>query len=124
MKMGGGWVRLVGRFGLVLMLVTGCATPHRDAYNAGAQAALEMLRSEVVHLEAQHSPCLDAHYRLPVVSQVTIPTTIVGGVLIPQHQTYVVLQPGAWHVVHTETLQQPPRPSVVPDCRLGSEGGR
>jgi hypothetical protein len=26
----------------------------------------------------------------------TVPTAIVGGVLIPAHQTYVVLQPGAW----------------------------
>lgn len=115
-----GWGCLMGSLGLVLALVTGCATSYRDVYNAGAQAALETLLNEVAHLEARHTPCLEAHYRLPVVSQVTIPTTIVGGVLIPQHQTYVVVQPGVWHVVHTETLRQPARPPVVPDC----EGGR
>lgn len=118
------WGWMVGSLGLVLGLVTGCATSYHDVYNAGAQAVLETLRSEVAQLEARHPPCLDAHYRLPVVSQVTVPTTIVGGVLIPQHQTYVVLQPGAWHVVHTEAFRQPAQPSVVPDCRLRSKGGR
>jgi hypothetical protein len=100
--------------------VTGCATRYQEVYNTGAQAALATLQDEVAQLEARHTPCLESHYRLPVVSQVTVPTTIVGGVLIPQHQTYVVLQPGAWRVVHTEAL----RPPVAPDCRFRSEGNR
>jgi hypothetical protein len=61
-------------------------------------------------------PCPAAHYRLPVVTQVTVPDTIVGGVLIPRHATYVVVQPGAWQVVDTGALRQPGTPTPPPGC--------
>jgi hypothetical protein len=61
-------------------------------------------------------PCPQAYYRLPIVTQVTVPDTIVGGVLIPQHPTYVVLQPGAWQVVDTGAVRQSGTPTVPQGC--------
>jgi hypothetical protein len=58
---------------------------------------LTALEAEVQQRQtAAGASCTDEQYRLPVVTSMTVPTAIVGGVLIPAHQTYVVLRPGAW----------------------------
>ena len=38
-------------------------------------------------------------YRLPLVSRQEVPGQVVSGVLIPAHDTYVILQPGRWELV-------------------------
>jgi hypothetical protein len=78
----------------LLWLSTGCAAVCHDMYNTGAKDALTAL--EAAATPPQDQPCPALHYRVPVVSHITLPTRIVGGVLIPAHQTYVVLEPGAW----------------------------
>ena len=40
-------------------------------------------------------------YRVPLVVRQQVPAQIRGGVYMPEHETYVVLQPGYWEVVGT-----------------------
>ena len=40
-------------------------------------------------------------YRVPLVVRQRVPAQIRGGVYIPAHETYVVLQPGYWEAVGT-----------------------
>jgi hypothetical protein len=100
----------------LLGLVLGCsACSTQRLFDAGAHTALAVMTEELAQLPPA-PPCPQAHYRLPVVTQVTVPDMIVGGVLIPQHPTYVVLQSGAWQVVDTAPLRQPGMPAVPPGC--------
>jgi hypothetical protein len=80
---------------LSALTLTACTTV-QEASHTGARDVLSALEAEVQQQTAAGAPCPDAPYRLPVVTQMTVPTAIVGGVVIPAHQTYVVLQPGAW----------------------------
>ena len=81
---------------LSLLNLTACTTV-QEAYHTGARDVLTALEAEVQQRQtAAVAPCTDGQYRLPVVTQMTVPAAMVGGVLIPAHQTYVVLQPGAW----------------------------
>ena len=49
-------------------------------------------------------------YRVPLVVRQRVPAQIRGGVYIPAHETYVVLQPGYW-----EAVDAAEEPSVVSD---------
>ena len=49
-------------------------------------------------------------YRVPLVVRHQVPAQIRGGVYIPAHETYVVLQPGYW-----EAVDAAEEPSVVSD---------
>jgi hypothetical protein len=105
----------------LLSLLSACA---QQTFDAGARAALAVVEDERSRIPAPPPPrCPQAHYRLPVVTQVQVPDTIVGGVLIPRHTTYVVLQPGAWQVVDAEALRQPGAPALPPGCQP-PPGGR
>jgi hypothetical protein len=76
--------------------LTACAV--QEAYHTGAHDVLTALEAEVQARQGASAvgECASVPYRLPVVMQMTVPTAIVGGGLIPEHQTYVVLHPGAW----------------------------
>jgi hypothetical protein len=100
---------------LLGLLLSGAACAPQRVFDAGARTALAVMTDELAQ-RPPLPPCPQAHYRLPIVTQVTVPDTIVGGVLIPQHPTYVVLQHGAWQVVETETLRQSGSPTVSPGC--------
>jgi hypothetical protein len=106
-----GCIALLG----LLSLLLACA---QQTFDAGARAALAVVEDELSRIPAPPPPprCPQAHYRLPVVTQIQVPDTIVGGVLIPRHTSYVVLQPGAWQVVNTEALRQPGAPALPPGC--------
>jgi hypothetical protein len=80
---------------LSALALTACTTV-QEAYDTGARDVLTTLEAEVQQQTTAVAPCTDGPYRLPVVTQMTVPLAIVGGVVIPAHQTYVVLQPGAW----------------------------
>jgi hypothetical protein len=81
---------------LSALSLTTC-TPVQEAYHTGARDVLTALEAEVQQKQTvAGDTCPNEPYRLPVVTQMRVPTAIVGGVLIPAHQTYVVLQPGAW----------------------------
>ena len=98
---------------LSALSLTACTTV-QEAYHTGAREVLTALEAEMQQQQtAAGETCPDAPYRLPVVTQMTVPTAIVGGVVIPAHQTYVVLQPGAWVPGDGNT---PP-----PDCRPRQE---
>ena len=107
-------LRVVGLLG-VLLGCAACATSTQQVFDAGARTALAVVTDELARPSAL-PPCPQVSYRLPIVTQVTVPDTIVGGVLIPQHATYVVLQPGAWQVVTAETVRQSGTPTVPPGC--------
>ena len=98
---------------LSALTLTACTTV-QEAYHTGAHDVLTALEAEVQQQTAAGATCPDEPYRLPVVTQMAVPTAIVGGVLIPAHQTYVVLQPGAWV---TRDGATPP-----PSCRPRAEG--
>jgi hypothetical protein len=98
----------------VLLGCVACATSTPRGGDAGAHPDLVMVPQE--RAEPAALPCPQVAYRLPIVTQVTVPDTIVGGVLIPQHATYVVLHPGAWQVVAPEMVRQPGPPTVPPEC--------
>ena len=40
-------------------------------------------------------------YRVPLVVRHRVPAQILGGVYMPEHETYVVLQPGYWEALGT-----------------------
>lgn len=101
---------------LSALTLTAC-TPVQEAYHTGARDVLTALEAEVQQQIAAVAPCPDTPYRLPVVTQMTVPTAIVGGVLIPAHQTYVVLQPGAWVSADGEA----PRGPGASGCRPRQE---
>jgi hypothetical protein len=108
--------RCQGALGVLLLLLPACA-PTQQTFDAGARIALAVVADTLDQRPASVPlPCPAAHYRLPVVTQVTVPDTIVGGVLIPWHATYVVVQPGAWQVVDTDALRQPGTPPPPPGC--------
>jgi hypothetical protein len=108
--------RCRGVLGVLLLLLPACA-PTQQTFDAGARTALTVVADALDQRQASvPPPCPAAHYRLPVVTQVTVPDTIVGGVLIPRHATYVVVQPGAWQVVDTDALRQPGTPTLPPGC--------
>jgi hypothetical protein len=103
--------------GLVLLsalTLTACAV--QEAYHTGAQDVLTALEAEVQQRQATSAveECLSMQYRRPVVTRMTVPTTLVGGVVIPEHETYVVLRTGAWVVRDGDTLP--------PGCRPQPEG--
>jgi hypothetical protein len=101
----------------LLLGLSACAASTPHVVDDGPRTALEV-GTETLTQEPTVAtvPCPTAHYRLPVVTQVTVPDTIVGGVLIPQYTTYVVVQPGAWQVVHTATVRQPGQATVPAGC--------
>jgi hypothetical protein len=100
---------------VVLSALTLTACTVQEAYYTGARDVLTALEAEVQQRQTDAvEPCTDEQYRLPVVTQMTVPTAMVGGVLIPEHQTYVVLQPGAW--VQADGATPPP------GCRPLQEG--
>jgi hypothetical protein len=105
----------------VLGLLAACA---QQTFDAGARAALAVVEDERTRIPASPPPprCPQAHYRLPVVTQIQVPDTIIGGVLIPRHTTYVVLQPGAWQMVNTEVLRQPGALALPPGCHALHRG--
>jgi hypothetical protein len=98
--------------GGLLCLSAGCAALFQDAYDAGAKEALRALEAAAAQPQAPLHP--ELRYRLPVVSQITLPARIVGGALIPAHPTYVVLEPGAWRLADRPALDRaqmcPPTP--------------
>jgi hypothetical protein len=99
---------------LSALALTTC-TPMQEAYHTGARDVLTALEAEVQQGQtAAGDPCSPVPDRLPVVTQMTVPAAVVGGVLIPAHQTYVVLQPGAWVQGDGET--------PTPGCRPPQEG--
>ena len=55
-------------------------------------------------------------YRVPLVIRQRVPAQIRGGVYIPAHETYVVLQPGYW-----ETVDAAEESSVVSDTTEAPE---
>jgi hypothetical protein len=116
-------MRVLRVVGLLVLLFgcAGCATSTQRVFDAGAHTALAVVTDDLARPSAL-LPCPQVSYRLPIVTQVTVPDTIVGGVLIPQHATYVVLQPGAWQVVAPETVRQSGTPTVPPGC-LPPTGG-
>lgn len=97
---------------LSALTLTACAV--QEAYRTGAHDILTALEAEVQQRQTAAEICTDEQYRLPVVTQMTVPPAIVGGVLIPAHQTYVVLRPGAW----VQADGDPPPPG----CRPLQEG--
>ena len=100
---------------LSALSLTACTTV-QDAYNTGTRDVLTALEAEVQQRQTTAvAPCTDEPYRLPVVTQMTVPTAIVGGVLIPAHQTYVVLQPGAG--VQRDGDRPPPGCRPLPEDR-------
>jgi hypothetical protein len=82
--------------GLSVLSLTACAV--QEAYHTGARDVLTVLEAEVQARQTvvASEDCSSVQYRLPVVTRMTVPPTLVGGVVIPAHETYVVLQPGAW----------------------------
>jgi hypothetical protein len=110
------WRRL-GLLGLATSLLTACAV--QEAYHTGAHDVLTALEAEVqARQTTTGDPCASVQYRLPVVTRMMVPTTLVGGVVIPAHETYVVLQPGAW----VQADGDAPRGSGTPGCRPRPEG--
>ena len=111
------WHRL-GLLGLATSLLTACAV--QEAYHTGAQDVLTALEAAVQARQSVVAPddCSSVQYRLPVVTQMTVPTTLVGGVIIPAHETYVVLQPGAWVPAEGDAPHGP----GTPGCRPRPEG--
>ena len=108
--------RCRGVLGMLLLLLPACA-PTQQTFDVGARTTLAVIDDALTQRQVSvPPPCPAAHYRLPVVTQVTVPDTIVGGVLIPRHATYVVLQPGTWQVVDTDALRQPGMPTLPPGC--------
>jgi hypothetical protein len=105
---------------VVLSALTLSACTVQEAYHAGAQDMLTALEAEVQQRQAASAveACASVQYRLPVVTRMTVPTTLVGGVVIPAHETYVVLQPGAWVRAEGEA----PRGPGTPGCRPLQEG--
>ena len=95
---------------LSVLSLTACAV--QEAYHAGAQDVLTALEAEVQQRQGVRAEelCPSVQYRLPVVTRMTIPTTLVGGVVIPAHETYVVLHPGAWVQADEITSGCRPRP--------------
>jgi hypothetical protein len=104
--------------GLSVLSLTACAV--QEAYHTGAHDVLTALEVEVQARQSMVAPedCSSVQYRLPMVTQRTVPTTLVGGVVIPAHETYVVLQPGAWVHAGGDT----PRGPGAPGCRPLQEG--
>jgi hypothetical protein len=103
--------------GLVLLsalTLTACAV--QEAYHTGAHEVLTALEAAVQARQTgmAGAHCSSVQYRLPVVAQMTVPTALVGGVVIPAHETYVVLRPGAW--VQGDSATPPP------GCRPRAEG--
>jgi hypothetical protein len=105
---------------LSALLLTACAV--QEAYHTGARDVLTALEAEVQHRQTTVAAenCSAGQYRLPVVTRMTVPTTLVGGVVIPAHETYVVLQPGAWVQAEGEV----PRGPGTPGCRPRRPEGR
>jgi hypothetical protein len=105
---------------VVLSALTLSACPVQEAYHTGAHDVLTALEAEVQQRQGVRAgePCPSVQYRLPVVTQMMVPTTLVGGVVIPAHETYVVLQPGAWVRAEGEA----PRGPGTPGCRPLQEG--
>jgi hypothetical protein len=102
---------------LSALTLTACAV--QEAYDTGARDVLTTLEAAVQQRQtAAGIPCTDEQYRLPVVTRMTVPTTLVGGVVIPAHETYVVVHPGAWVPAAGET----PRGPGTPGCRPLQEG--
>jgi hypothetical protein len=83
---------------VVLSALTLSACAVQEAYHTGAHDVLTALEAAVQARQTASAveECASVQYRLPVVTQMTVPTTLVGGVVTPAHDTYVVLQPGAW----------------------------
>ena len=52
-------------------------------------------------------------YRLPLVSRQEVPDQVVSGVLIPAHNTYVILQPGYWELIGGRTAQPRTMPAAA-----------
>jgi hypothetical protein len=111
------WHRL-GLLGLATSLLTACAV--QEAYHTGAHDVLTALEAEVQARQTTSAVerCASVQYRLPVVAPMTVPTTLVGGVVIPAHETYVVLQPGAWVQADGEA----PRGLGLSGCQPRMEG--
>ena len=106
--------------GLLLsaLLLTACTTV-QEAYHTGAHDVLTALEAEVQQRQTTTGePCASVQYRLPVVTRMTVPTSLVGGVVIPTHETYVVLHPGAW----VQTGGEAPRGPGAPGCQPLPEG--
>jgi len=64
-------------------------------------------------------------YRVPLVVRQRVPARIVGGVYVPAHETYVVLQPGHWELQGPAEDEAPAAagapveaPEAVKDCWL------
>jgi hypothetical protein len=86
-------------------------------------SASSTARDTEQHQQAAHPPiptpapsCPVLTYRAPVIAQVRLPDRIVGGVLIPSHTTYVVLQPGVWRPVHGADPRHHATPPYPPGC--------
>jgi hypothetical protein len=103
---------------LSALLLTACSV--QEAYHTGARDVLTTLETAVQARQGMTSgePCPSVQYRLPVVTQMTVPTARVGGVVIPAHETYVVLQPGAW----VRTQGDTPHGPGTSGCRPLPEG--
>jgi hypothetical protein len=110
--------RRLGLLGLATSLLTACAV--QEAYHTGAHDVLTVLEAEVQQRQTGVAAenCSSVQYRLPVVTPMTVPTTLVGGVVIPAHETYVVLQPGAWVPAEGKA----PRGPSASGCRPLPEG--
>ena len=99
---------------LSALTLTAC-TPVQEAYHTGVHDVLTALEAKVqARQTAAVESCTNEPYRLPVVTQMQIPSAIVGGVLIPAHETYVVLRSGAWVRADGATPRRLGRPGCRP----------
>ncbi|MBI3601276.1 MAG: hypothetical protein HY209_00035 [Candidatus Omnitrophica bacterium] len=96
------WVLGVG-----VALLTGCSTvegQNKNVYEQGyRQGVKEQVQQVVAQFQGGNFPYY--HWSAPIVQEVRIPAHLANGVMIPEHNELVIIQPGQWTISPAYPIQ-------------------
>jgi hypothetical protein len=93
---------------LSFILLTGCASfsdgNHRDVYEQGYRLGVrENVKDAAAQFHGGNFPYY--HWTAPIVQDVRVPAHLSNGVMIPEHNELVIIEPGQWSIAPSYPIQ-------------------
>lgn len=93
---------------ICLIFLTGCTSfsdpLHKDVYAQGyRQGVKENIKDVAAQFQGGNFPYY--HWTAPIVQDVRIPAHLTNGVMIPEHNELVIIEPGQWSIQRAYPIQ-------------------
>ncbi len=84
---------------ILMILLTGCSTfsnqQNKEVYQEGYRKGVsEQIKDIAAEFQGGNFPYY--HWTAPIVQEVRVPAHLTNGVMIPEHNELVIIEPGQW----------------------------